>query len=56
MDIRWDSLGNIASWRLALTQKLQSGFDVGIGRVQFRRSLVRVQRIVDLIIARFVLK
>lgn len=41
---------------LTSPQKLKSGFDVRVGRIQLSSSLVRVQSIVNLIIARLVLE
>lgn len=45
-----------ASRRLAGPQKLKPGLDVRIGGVQLSGSLVRVQSVVDLIVARLVLE
>lgn len=47
--LRWLTIGT------AVTQQLQPGLDMRVGRVKFSSTLVCIQRIADLVVATFVL-
>lgn len=55
MDISWHG-SRTSAVSLAVAEKLQPGLDVRVGRIQLGSSLVRIQCIINLVVAALILE